>query len=90
MRMRTHLLGDLAERLDLPGEALGKLRICAVGRGRVLIEGHRGLLICTGELIALRGERGRVAIKGRKLQIEAMREDAMLIRGEMDRIEWED
>ena len=59
-------------------------------RAGVLIEGHRGLLICTGELIALRGERGRVAIKGRKLQIEAMREDAMLIRGEMDRIEWED
>lgn len=90
MRMRTHLLGDLAERLDLPGEALGKLRICTVGRGRALVEGHRGLLICTGELIALRGERGRVALRGRELQIEAMREDAMLILGELEQIAWED
>ena len=90
MDRRTRMPGDLAEGLGLPGEALGKLKISVVGRGRALIEGHRGLLLCTQEQICLRGERGRVDLRGRELCIEAMREDTMLVRGELDCVAWGD
>ena len=80
----------LAERLDLPGEAMGELKLSVTGTHRALVENHRGLLICTEELISVRAGRGTLSLTGRKLRIEAMNQRELLIVGSLSRAEWEE
>ena len=47
--------GTLGERLQIPGEALGELKLSVLGDHRALIENHRGLLHCSEDLLAVRG-----------------------------------
>lgn len=78
----------LSERLMLPGELLGELKISVVGTRRVLIENHQGLLLCTPELISVRGGRGSLSLRGSELRIEAMNERDLLICGRIALAEW--
>ena len=82
--------GTLGERLQIPGEALGEMKLSVLGNRRALIENHKGLLHCTEELIALRGERSMLRIFGAALQIVAMDGSDLLLSGHLDRIEWEE
>ena len=78
----------LSERLMLPGELLGELKISVVGARRALIENHQGLLLCSPELISVRGGRGSLSLRGSELQIEAMNERELLICGRIALVEW--
>lgn len=78
----------LSERLMLPGELLGELKISVVGTRRVLVENHQGLLLCTPELISVRGGRGSLSLRGSELRIEAMNERELLICGRIALVEW--
>jgi sporulation protein YqfC len=80
----------LAERLELPGEALGMLKLSVVGDSRALVENHRGLLVCTQERVTLRGSRGSLSLYGEQLCIEAMNERELLLCGRLNRAEWEE
>ncbi len=80
--------GMLEERLDLPGQALGELRLSVLGHHRALIENHRGLLCCTEESVAVRGPAETLTIIGRELRIEAMDGEDLLLRGRLERAEW--
>ncbi len=82
--------GTLGERLQIPGEALGELKLSALGNHRALIENHRGLLHCTEELVAVRGQRLHLRIFGAGLCIEAMDGSDLLLSGRLDRAEWEE
>ena len=42
-RKGAELRENIADRLDLPAEAAGLLKLTVMGRGRALIEQHRGL-----------------------------------------------
>lgn len=79
----------LSERLMLPGELLGELKISVVGARRALIENHQGLLLCTPELISVRGGRGSLSLRGSELRIEAMNERELLICGRIALAEWD-
>lgn len=89
MKKAALIAGALAERLELPGEAVGELKLSVVGRRRALIENHRGLLICTEERIAVRGMRGSLSLSGVGLSIEAMNEKDLLLSGKLERVEWD-
>lgn len=89
MKHAVRIAGALAERLELPGEALGLLKLSVVGARRALIENHRGLLACTRERIVVRGERGDLSVRGAELCIEAMNEKELLISGKLTAAEWE-
>ena len=89
MREKLWIAGALEERLQLPGQALGELELRVLGDRRGLIENHRGLLICTGELIAVRGKKGCLRIFGSGLHIEAMDGGDLLFSGRLERAEWE-
>lgn len=81
--------GTLGERLQIPGEALGELKLSVLGNHRALIENHRGLLHCTEELLAVRGECMSLRIIGAALRIEAMDGCDLLLSGRLERAEWE-
>ena len=89
MKKRMSFSGQLAERLELPGEALGELKLSVLGDRRALIENHRGLLQCSRELLAVRGKGLCLRIFGAELQIEAMDGGDLLLSGRLERAEWE-
>ena len=90
MKKAHSIASELAERLELPGEALGEGKLSVVGAHRALIENHRGLLTCTEELISLRFGRGSLSLRGTALRIEAMNERELLLVGQISRVEWEE
>lgn len=88
MRGNT-IAGDLSERLQLPGEALGELSVQTAGR-MTLVENHRGLLSFTDESIVVAGARGRrLTVRGTGLFVQAMTKKEMLICGMLQAIEWD-
>ena len=90
LKKRMSFSGQLAERLELPGEALGELKLSVTGDCRALVENHRGLLTCTEERISLRTRRGILSLTGAELRIEAMNEGELLLAGRLSRVEWEE
>ena len=89
MKKQLSFAGTLSERLALPGESLGELKLSVVGAWRALIENHRGLLCCTEELVSVRGGGGSLSLEGTGLRIEAMNERELLVIGQLSQAKWE-
>ena len=90
MKKIKGLCEDLAERLDLPEEAVsGAVRLTAVGDQRLLIENHRGLLAYGTEEIRVSTGRGQIALRGTALNMSAMNRSALLITGRLQSLAWE-
>ena len=43
----------LADKLDIPADALGSVKLSLCGRSRLLIENHRGIITYNDNLIAV-------------------------------------
>ncbi len=89
MEKKGSALRSLADRLELPEDALsgaGKLSVTA-GR-RALIENHRGILEYSRERIAVSFGKERLSLYGRELRIVAMNRRELLICGELQEIVW--
>lgn len=87
---KARLAEELAERLDLPQDALfgsGKLTVVA-GR-RAYVENHGGILEYGTERIAVSLDRGKVIINGTELELVAMSGRELVIRGRLKSVEWE-
>lgn len=82
--------GMLEERWNLPGQALGELRLSVLGKRRALIENHRGLLCCSEDCVAVRGAGASLRLLGTQLRIEAMDGADLLLSGSLERAEWEE
>ena len=80
----------LCEALDLPGEALGELKLSVWGAGRALLENHGGILLWSPELLAVRNGGGSLLLYGRELRIGAMDGETLLLTGRLDRAEWKE
>ena len=86
---RNAIAGELAERLEVPGEALGELSVQTAGR-TALVENHRGLLSLGEESIVIAGSRGRrLTVRGTGLRVQAMTKKEMLICGTLQAVEWD-
>lgn len=84
------LCEDLAERLDLPEEAVvGAVRVTAVGDRRLLIENHGGLLAYGAEQIRVVAGRGQLVLCGTELNMRAMNRAELLITGRLQSLSWE-
>lgn len=70
-----------AERLDLPAEAGGEVRVTLTGRGQVLVENHRGLLRCTATEAEIAGGALRLRVRGDGLLLRAMTGEMLLLSG---------
>lgn len=80
----------IAERLDIQPEAFtGAPRITISGDGRVLIEGHRGLLEYSAERIAAAGAGGRIIVKGEGLALASMSGRELVVTGRLWAVELE-
>ena len=84
------LARKLGEKLELPGEALGELKLSIWSDRLALLENHGGIQHWSGELLALRCGGGSLLIHGRELQIQAMDGGALLLRGKLTGLEWKE
>ena len=90
MKKIKGLCEDLAERLELPEEALsGAVRLTAVGDKRLLIENHSGLLAYGSELIRVGSGRGQIVLCGSELSLRAMNRTELLVIGRLQSLAWE-
>ncbi len=81
---------SLAEKLLLPPEALGALRVTTVGKGSVLIENHRGVDQFDEDYLRVRAARGSFAVWGSGIRIRALGRGVLCLEGEVHSMEWEE
>ena len=65
-------LDAAAERLELPAEALGALLVTVIGKGRVLVENHRGIEQYSEEYIRLGAQGGAVSVYGSGIRMRSL------------------
>ena len=81
---------DIADRLDLPGEALlGSAKLTLTANRRALIENHCGIEEYGPQEIRVRLKRGGIVLRGSDLRLEAMNREELLICGKLQSVEWE-
>ena len=89
-KRENSVLAGAAELFDLPADMVaGAPHVEVVGNGHFSLENHRGSLSYSGEEIAVSSEGMVVRVLGRGLELVSMTGDALRIRGEIQRVEWE-
>jgi len=80
---------ELAERLELPSEALGAVKVTVTGGKSLLAENHAGILEYGSERIVLSCGRGRLVISGSALALVGISPGELAVRGSITAVEWE-
>lgn len=82
-------VADLAEELEIPGEALpGGCRITLTSRRRAVVEYHTGLRGYSGECVEVGDGPGRVRILGSELILRAMDRETLVVTGRISAVEY--
>ena len=71
----------LADKLDIPADALGSVQLSLCGRSRLLIENHRGIITYNDNLIEIDCGSVKLAVRGDALRLGAMNGSDMFICG---------
>ena len=70
------------------GDLLGHCaRLTALGSRRMLVENHTGILELSEDCIRLSTGCGPITIAGRGLSLADVRRDALIVRGEIERVD---
>ena len=79
----------LADKLDIPADALGSVKLSLCGRSRLLIENHRGIITYNDHLIEIDCGSVQLAVRGDALRLGAMNGSDMFICGRIIALEFE-
>lgn len=79
----------LADKLDIPADALGSVKLSLCGRRRLLIENHRGIITYNDSLIEIDCGSVKLAVRGDALRLGAMNGSDMFICGRIIALEFE-
>lgn len=79
----------LADRLDIPADALGGMKLSLCGRSRLLIENHRGIISYGDTDISIDCGAVKLIIHGDDLRLKAMNRSDMLVTGRIIALEFE-
>lgn len=82
-------LDAAAEKLELPGEALGALLITVIGKSRVLVENHRGIEQYSKEFIRLAARGGAVSMYGSGIKLRILGKNKLALEGNIRSMEWD-
>lgn len=91
MPKKARLAAKVASIFELPGEILtSSCRITLLGRERLVIENHQGLLGYDGTQILLQTPEGRLLITGNDLNIGMISPDQVSVDGAIGRLNYLD
>ncbi len=79
----------LADKLDIPADALGCVKLSLCGRSRLLVENHRGIITYNDNLIEIDCGSVKLAVRGDALRLGAMNGSDMFICGRIIALEFE-
>lgn len=79
----------LADRLELPADALGDTKLSLCGRTRLLIENHRGIISYGENVTEIACGSAKLIVRGDGLRLSAMDKHDMLISGRILALEFE-
>jgi sporulation protein YqfC len=79
----------LADKLDIPADALGSVKLSLCGRSRLLIENHRGIITYNDNLIEIDCGSVKLTVRGDALRLGAMNGSDMFICGRIIALEFE-
>ena len=89
MKKKRSVLPSLADRLELPEEALsGAAKLTVTADRRALIENHRGILAYSSDCVVVSLGDRQLSLCGRELRIRAMNRREVLVSGELLDISW--
>lgn len=72
------------QEVGLPEEAvLGTVRVTMIGRTRVMVQNHRGILQLTQEMVRVRTREGILCIQGKGMTMREMTPECLDIQGEI-------
>lgn len=86
---KINIIPELAERFDLPAEALGAIRVTLTGDNRLVVENHGGILEYSSERLVLSTGKQRLIVSGDGLCIAEMKGRTILARGKIQILELE-
>ena len=75
----------VARQLELPAEAFGVTRL-VVGRDRIDVENHRGLVAFSPQEVVFRMDAGTAAVAGEALALELLGPDRLRVVGRIRRV----
>lgn len=88
---KARLAAKVASVFELPGDILtNSCRITLLGRERLVVENHRGLLGYNGKQILLQTPEGRLLITGKELNIGVISPDQVSVDGAIRRLKYLD
>lgn len=88
--LQDRLKTRMAEMLELPEDIVLNLpRIRIVGNTEILVENHAGITSYSPEYVRIGTPRGDMAITGEHLIIKYITRDEILIRGSVERVEFD-
>lgn len=79
----------IADRLELPPDAFGALKLSLCGRNRLLVENHRGIIAYGQSAIEIDTAASKLVVRGDELRLCAMDKHDMLICGRIISLEFE-
>lgn len=90
MRKQGRKKDTLVESLRLPQDAVrGETLLTFIGKGAVLVENYRSILLYSDTSIKIQAKRYRLVIVGRNLCIRYYDKDEMKITGQLESITFE-
>ena len=89
LKKKREVLPALAERLELPEEALsGAAKLTVTADRRSLIENHHGILAYSPDCVVVSLGGRQLSLYGSELRIRAMNRKEVLVCGELQDISW--
>ena len=88
---KARFRAKVADYFELPSEIILDLpRLVLTGNQRLLIENHRGIKEYAKDEIRLSTPVGKLRIHGQDLEILAIDQEQVEIKGRIDQVEWEE
>jgi sporulation protein YqfC len=88
-KRRQFIPGKMTSLLNLPPDITqGESFINIIGRSRIKLENHRGLMECTPQSVGVRLKKGLLRIGGEELVIAEILSDALEVTGEIRSVEF--
>lgn len=90
MEKRRPMLELMVEAADLPAEMMPGMPLVELcGDRKVLVENHRGVREYSPERISVRLTKGSLIIRGRKLNLEKMQAQTLIVTGTVEGLDFE-
>lgn len=86
---KINIIPEIADRFELPADALGEMRLTLTGGSRLMAENHSGIIEYRSERLVLAAGRRKLTVSGSGLTVAAMKGKTLIVSGKIQMLELE-